>query len=365
LPAPELFPAEEYSQAVEFVLAKDPRALQYGPPYLPLKGHIVELMSQRGVACSEDQVFVTTGAQQALNVLTRLFLDHGGEVIVEELVYTGIQQALTGYGADVISVPTDLEKGMDVDAVEFHLADGRQPAFLYAIPDAHNPLGVSMDTARAAKVVELARTYGVPIVEDDPYGFLTYDDEASLPLRALDDQWVIYVGSFSKILAPALRLGWMVVPKELIQKLTVLKEALDLETSALIQRSVSAYLDAGHLPGHLARLRKEYRIRRDTMLASMERLFPSAARWTTPSGGMFIWVELPVHINTTELLRIAVEDEQVAFIPGSAFSASSGSSISGDNEQPDNCLRLNFSNSKPDDIEQGMAGLGRILHRFC
>jgi 2-aminoadipate transaminase len=276
-----------------------------------------------------------------------------------------MQQALSGYGANVITVPTDLEKGMDVNAVEFHLADGRHPAFLYAIPYAHNPLGVSITTSRAAKVVELAHTYGVPIVEDDPYGFLSYDDEASLPLRALDDQWVIYVGSFSKILAPALRLGWMVVPKGLIQKLTVLKEALDLETSALIQRSVSAYLDAGHLPGHLARLRKEYRIRRDTMLASMERLFPSAAHWTTPSGGMFIWVELPVHINTTELLRIAVEDEQVAFIPGSAFSASSGSSISGNNEQPDNCLRLNFSNSKPDDIEQGMAGLGRILHRFC
>lgn len=365
LPAPELFPAKEYAEAVDFTLARDPRALQYGPPYTPLKGHIVDLMAQRGITCTEDQVFITTGAQQALNVITRLFLEPGGAVLLEELVYTGIQQALAGYEAEIITVPTDLSYGMDTDAVESHLLAGLRPAFVYAIPEAHNPLGVSLSEGRASRLVELARRYGFPIVEDDPYGFLTYDKDAALPMRSLDAEWVIYVGSFSKILAPALRLGWMVAPEYLIPKLTVLKEALDLETSAFIQRTVAAYLDAGHLPSHLNRLRDEYRLRRDTMRASIERYFPSAARWTNPSGGMFIWVELPGHVDTAGLLKIAVEEERVAYIPGSAFSVNSGVVDTSVSDRSDNCMRLNFSNSTPEEIERGIARLGRILHRHC
>jgi 2-aminoadipate transaminase len=365
LPAPELFPAKEYAQAVNVTLSRDKEALQYGPPYPPLKGHIVDLMAQRGVACYEEQVFITTGAQQALNVLTRLFLDRGGAVLIEELVYTGIQQALAGYEAEIITVPTDLELGMETDAVESHLLDGLRPAYLYAIPEAHNPLGVSLSEGRASRLVELARKFGFPIVEDDPYGFLTYDKEAMPPLRSLDDRWVIYVGSFSKILAPALRLGWMVVPENLVPKLTVLKEALDLETSAFIQRTVAEYLEAGHLPSHLNHLRGEYRLRRDTMLTSMERYFPSVARWTNPSGGMFIWVELPGHVDTKELLTVAVEEEQVAYIPGSAFNVNSGNIGLSLSDRSDNCMRLNFSNSPPEEIEKGIARLGRILHRHC
>jgi 2-aminoadipate transaminase len=181
----------------------------------------------------------------------------------------------------------------------------------------------------------------------------------------MDDMWVIYVGSFSKILAPALRLGWMIVPEFLVSKLTVLKEALDLETSAFIQRTVAAYLEAGYLPSHLNLLRGEYRLRRDTMLASMERFFPSVARWTNPSGGMFVWVELPEHLDAVDLLTIAIEEEKVAFIPGSAFSVNSGIIGSSSSDLSDNCMRLNFSNSKPEEIEQGIASLGRILHKYC
>jgi 2-aminoadipate transaminase len=365
LPAPELFPVKEYAQAVDVTLSMDQKALQYGPPYPPLKGHIVDLMAKRGISCTEEQVFITTGAQQALNVLTRLFLDRGGAVLIEELVYTGIQQALAGYDAEIVTVPTDLELGMDTDAVESHLRSGLRPAYVYAIPEAHNPLGVSLSEARASKLVELARKYGFPIVEDDPYGFLTYDKEATPPMRSMDDLWVIYVGSFSKILAPALRLGWMIVPEFLVPKLTVLKEALDLETSAFIQRTVATYLDAGHLPSHLNHLREEYRLRRDTMLASIERDFPSVARWTNPSGGMFVWVELPGHLDTADLLTIAVEEEHVAFIPGSAFSVNSGLIGSSSSDRSDNCMRLNFSNSTPEEIEQGIASLGRILHKYC
>ena len=247
LPAPELFPAKEYAQAIGRVLESDVRALQYGPPFAPLKEHIVQLMAQRGVSCTQEQVFLTTGAQQALNIITCLLLNPGGQVIHEQLVYSGIQQAIAPYRPELLAVSTDMTQGMEVAEVEAYLATGAQPAFVYAISEAHNPLGVSLSDSRGKWLVELAMRYGVPIVEDDPYGLLRYDGEPSRPLRALDDNWVFYVGSFSKLLAPALRLGWMVAPETLIPQLTVIKEALDLESSALIQRSVAAYLDAGHL----------------------------------------------------------------------------------------------------------------------
>lgn len=365
LPAPELFPTSDYARAVSQTLASEPKALQYGPPIPRLKSHIVELMSRRNVECTEEQIFITTGAQQALNVLTRLFLDRGGTVLVEELVYTGIQQAFSGYQANIVTAPTDLIHGLEIDVIESQLLAGVRPAYLYSIPVAHNPLGVSLSFDRAHQLLDLARKYGFPIVEDDPYGFLAYDGDPSPPLRSLDDEWVFYVGSFSKILAPALRLGWMVVPEHLIHKLTVLKEALDLETSGFIQRTVSAYLDAGHLPDHLNLLREEYRSRRDTMLAAMNQYFPPSARWTKPSGGMFIWVELPEHVDTAELLDTAVREEQVAYIPGSAFRVQSSIMGSSPSDRSDNCLRLNFSNSSLEDIETGIERMGRILHRSC
>ncbi|UCG23295.1 MAG: PLP-dependent aminotransferase family protein [Chloroflexota bacterium] len=361
LPAPELFPAREYAVAVQRVLADDARALQYGPPYPPLKRHIVRLMADRGVCCTEEQVFLTTGAQQALNVITHLLLNPGGRVALESLVYSGIRQAVMPFQPDVLSLPTDLDEGLAVDALERYLRSGERPAYLYAIPEAHNPLGVSLSRSRKQTLVDLAQRHGFPIVEDDPYGFLYFDDRPAPPMRALDDQWVFYVGSFSKILAPALRLGWLIAPEELVPKLTVVKEAFDLESSALTQRSVSAYLDAGHLPGHLEMLRREYRLRRDAMLDAMVRHFPQAARWTKPSGGMFIWVELPAHVNTAAVLNRAVEEECVAFIPGNAFDANPDPTT----HMAKNCLRLSFANCAPEVIFEGIGRLGRLLHRFC
>lgn len=365
LPDPRLFPVKEFAEAVSQVLASDSRALQYGPPFLPLKRHIVTLMAQRGVICSEDQVFITTGAQQALNVLTHLFLNDGGQVLIEELVYSGIQQAIAPFNPDILTVTTDLCLGMDVDKVEAHLLAGSRPSFLYAISEAHNPLGVSLSRDRQQQLVGLARRYGLPIIEDDPYGLLCYESSAATPMRALDEEWVFYVGSFSKILAPALRLGWMVAPEVLIPKLTVIKESSDLETSAFIQRSVAAYLDAGHLTAHLDRLRQAYRLRRDTMLQAMAREFPQSASWTRPTGGMFIWVELPGHVDTAELLCQAVAELQVAFIPGTAFEAAAGSTRSVAGQRANNCMRLNFSNCSPETIEEGIGRLGTLLHKYC
>lgn len=353
LPDPALFPRAEYAEALAAVLAGDELALQYRPPLPALKQAIVKLMAQRGVFCREEQVFITTGAQQGLDVLSRLLLDPGGQVILEEVVYTGAQQAVSPAQPQILAVPTDLETGIDVGAVAAHLDGGTHPAFIYVVPDAHNPLGVSISPAKREALVQVARRYGAPIVEDDPYGFLYYEEAPIPPLRALDDEWIFYLGSFSKIIAPALRLGWMAAPEALVPKLTVVKEAGDLESSALTQRAVAHYLAAGHLPAHLARLRRVYGRRRAAMLGALARHFPATARWTEPRGGMFIWVELPMEIDTADLLETAVAQEQVAFIPGFAF-ALPGHDVH-------NCLRLNFSNCTVEQIEDGMARLGRVI----
>ena len=353
LPAPDLFPTADYSAALAHVLSTDRGALQYGPPFLPLKRHIVDLMAQRGVDCSVDQVFLTTGAQQALDILTRFLLDSAGQVMLEEIVYTGIRQVVASHQPDVLPVRTDLETGIEVDDVITHLERGALPAYLYVIPDAHNPLGVSLSEEKRARLAEIAGAYGLPIIEDDPYGFLSYDGRCLPPLRALNDSHVFYVGSFSKIMAPALRLGWLIAPEALMPKLTVIKEAGDLESSALTQRAVAAYLDGGHLPAHLERLQKEYRLRRDTMLAAMARHFPPGITWTHPRAGMFIWVTLPEHVDAAALLETAVEREKVAFIPGHAF-AHPGVKAT-------NYMRLNFSNCCLADIEEGIERLGRVL----
>ena len=355
LPAPELFPQQAYADALVQVLRHDRRALQYGPPYPPLQEHIVALMAQRGVTCRPEQVFITTGAQQALNVLTRLLLNPGGPVILEKIVYTGMQQALAPLQPEILSVATDLVTGIDLEGVAALLAHGRHPAFIYAIPEAHNPLGVSIDAAAREKLVALARRHGVPIVEDDPYGFLVYEDELLPPLKALDEAWVFYVGSFSKIIAPALRLGWIVAPQALLPRLTVVKEADDLETSALTQRAVATFLEAGHLPAHLQRLRSAYRARRDAMLQALAKHFPTEAHWTRPRAGMFIWVTLPPHVDTQALLEVAVREEQVAFVPGAAFARPA--SVAG------HCLRLNFSNASVEEIADGIMRLGHLVKR--
>jgi 2-aminoadipate transaminase len=364
LPAPELFPTAEYAQAAAQVLASDPSALQYGPPYAPLKAHIVHLMNERGVSCRENQIFVTSGAQQGLDVLARLFLNPGGQVILEERVYTGIQQVVAPLQPEILTVPTDLEAGMDVDAVAGYLANGARPAFIYVNSNAHNPLGVTLSQARRRQLVALANRYRVPILEDDPYGFLSYGRTAERPLAALDNHFVFYLGSFSKILAPALRLGWLVAPESLIAKLTVIKEASDLETSAFTQRVVSAYLDAGHLPQHIRALCHEYGRRRDAMLDALQRYFPAGARWTRPTGGMFIWVELPQGVDTAELLQMAVEQEQVAFIPGHAFCADKRPLSAGEPCRAAHCLRLNFSNCSPARIEDGIQRLARVVQNY-
>ncbi|HEX2091628.1 MAG TPA: PLP-dependent aminotransferase family protein [Longimicrobiaceae bacterium] len=354
LPAPELFPAAGLGEAAVRVLAKDPAALQYSPPFLPLKRQVVELMAGRGVECTEAQVFLTAGGQQGMSLLTRLLLDPGGTVLIEELCYTGFQQAIQPFQPEVLTVPTDLDTGIDVDAVQAHLEAGARPAMIYVVTEGNNPLGVSVSADKRRRLVELAREHRVPVLEDDAYGFFQFIDRPVPPMRALDDRWVFYMGTFSKIFAPALRVGWLVVPEELIRPLGIIKEATDINTSTFTQRIISSYIDAGLLPDHLALLRREYTARRDAMISALWEHLGTEARWRTPTSGMFVWVELPEDVDGMELLEAAVETEQVAFLPGEAFTV-------GEVRRATHCIRLNFSHCDPDRVREGVARLGRVL----
>lgn len=357
LPAPELFPAEGLARAATRVLASDPAALQYSPPFAPLKRHVVELMRRRGVECREEQVFLTAGGQQGMSLLVRLLLDPGGTVLLERLCYTGLRQAVEPYRPRVLSVPTDLGTGIDVDAVQAHLERGERPAFLYLVTDGNNPLAVSVSAEKRRRLVELAAAFGLPIVEDDAYGYFQYVDDPLLPLRALDEEWVLYVGTFSKIFAPALRAGWLVVPEWLVPRLGIVKEAADINTSTFTHRVISSFIDQGLLPAHLELLRREYGARRDAMLQALAGHFPASARWRAPSAGVFVWVELPPGVDSAVLLRLAVETESVAFLPGHAFAPP------GDAAAARDCVRLNFSHGSPERIREGVARLGRVLRR--
>jgi 2-aminoadipate transaminase len=358
MPAADLFPTQDYADAVAYVLENDPQALQYGLPCEPLKAHIVSLMEQRGVHCRKEQIFLTTGAQHAMSLLAHLLLDPGGQVMIEETTYDGLPTVIKPFKPEILTVPTDAEHGIDTDAMEDLLIQGARPAFLYTIPTGHNPLGNTLSYDKQERLVELARKYRVPIIEDDAYGLLYYDGQGARPLRALDDQWVFYVGSFSKILAPALRIGWLVVSDELSQKLSVVKHASDMDVASLSQRATSVFLDAGLMNNHLAKLRRVNQSRRDTMLRALEENFPGDVYWNKPASGIFIWVELPPELDAVALLKVAVEVEKVAFVPGRAFCMPGRT-------HANHCLRLNFSNCTPERIEEGITRLGRVVRNAC
>ncbi len=354
LPAPDLFPVEDYQICLDHVLTTEGRrALQYGPIYPPLKEALAQLMRLRGVDADPDDIFITNGAQQGLSVVGQLLLNPNSPVIVEQIAFTGIGQMIAERGAMPLTVATDLDCGIDVDNVEYLLKLTGQVRAIIEVPDFHNPLGVSIAAEHRPRLVELSHRFRTPIIEDDPYGLLRYEDANIPPLKACDvDGGIIYLGSFSKILAPGLRLGWVVAPKAALGKLTVIKESQDLETSQLTQRAVTEFIQRGLLNTHLEKLKVAYAVRRKTMLDALAREFPRAAQWSKPKGGIFIWVTLPEHVNTLDLLPRAVEQEKIAYVPGIAFGIQGGGRSS---------LRLNFSNAAPEMLEEGITRLGKII----
>ncbi len=353
LPDPTLFPQKEFAAAAIDVLATDPYALQYGPPSQRLRSLIVGLMAQRGVSCSEEQIFLTSGAQQGMNLLARLLLDHGGMVMTEEIVYTGFQQVLQPFEPQILSVPTDATCGIDLKAVTDILESGVRPAFLYVITEGHNPLTLSLQLEQRMRLAELATAYRLPIIEDDAYGFLSYSDVNNPPIRAFNDQWVYYLGSFSKILAPGLRAGWIVAPPEVLPKLSSVKEASDIDTATFSQRLVASYMASGQLGNHIKTLQQVYKERRNCMISVLNRHLPGV-HCQVPTHGMFLWVELPSAVDMMALLAVAIADYRVAFIPGQVFALQP-------NATAKRSMRLNFSHSSVDQIEEGIRRLGQAL----
>jgi 2-aminoadipate transaminase len=362
LPAPDVFPVEEFTEACIRVLRDyGPQALQYGTTegYLPLREMIARHTERYGINISPDNLLITSGSQQALDLLGKIFINRGDRILVESPTYLGALQAWNAYGAEYVAVPFD-ENGMITDALEEALRTG--PKFIYVLPNFQNPTGSTLSLERRKKLVELADTYGVPIIEDDPYGQLRYEGEHLPPVVELDSEYrdnsdlcyrgnVIYLSTFSKILAPGLRLAWVVAPPEVIRKLVQAKQGADLHTSTFNQIVAHEVSRGGFLDRHIKLIRKVYGERRDVMLAAMDRYFPPEADWTHPQGGLFLWSTLPDYLNTSDLIKDAVE-QKVAFVPGAPFYPCGGGSTT---------MRLNFSNASPDKIMEGISRLGKVI----
>ncbi len=360
LPAPELFPIDEYRRAFEWVLESDgAQALQYGPSegYRPLRKLLAERLSRFGIDCSADDILVTNGSQQALDLIGKIFLNPGDAVVVEKPTYLGALQAFNQYQATYAVVPMD-EDGMRVDEVDRLLsqqhARGQRIKFIYALPNFQNPTGRSMSLARRRRLVEIASQSGIPIVEDDPYGELRYEGQHLPTLKSLDtDGLVIYLGTFSKILAPGFRLGWIVAGEEAMEALLHGKQPSDLHTGMAQQMATYEVAKDGFVDTHVERIKAFYKERRDVMLQAIEEHFPPEAHYTRPGGGLFVWAELPRHIDTRELLLDAIQDK-VAFVPGQGFHPDRSGT---------NTMRLNFSNVPPDQLREGIRRLGHAIQR--
>jgi 2-aminoadipate transaminase len=354
LPSPDLFPVEALTDAAARVLSGQPGALQYSPPLQSLKRHIASLMIRRGVRCSEDDVFLTSGAQQGMSLALRVLTDPGDLVATEALTYPGFLQLVSTSGAVAVAVPSGDE--LDLGALHDRLVSAQRPSVLYVMADGHNPRGVSMSVSQRRQLVDMAARQELTIIEDDVYGLFQYE-EPTTALRAFSDAAVVHVGSFSKVLAPSLRTGWIIAPRWMHSRLSVAKETSDIDTATFSQRLVVSLLDQFDLDEHVRRVTGEYRRRRDAMLEALARYFPAEARWRVPSAGFYIWVELSPRTDTSAMLADAVARERVSFVPGEAFMA--------DRRGPgaQHCMRLNYSHCPLHLIDDGIARLARAVRR--
>ena len=354
LPAVELFPSRTYGDVVRRLLA-DPQSMQYVPPFAELKERVVEVMRRRGVDCGAEEILITTGAQQALDVAVRAFVGAGESVAVERFAYTGFREVLAPLQARLVTLPSSLDDGLDIEALERFLLAGARPRLVYVIPDAHNPLGVSLARETRERLVVLAHDYDFVILEDDPYGLLCCDGEFEAPLAALDSERVVYAGTFSKILAPALRIGWLRLPPSLVETCAAVKEMGDLECSRLSVLAVARLLEEVDFDRHLDLLRGTYRRRRNAMLEALAEHLPAGCAFTEPGGGMFVWVELPERIDGERLLERTLAERKIAFVPAAAFADPA------DRAAPRNAARLSFSRLEPAALREAVADFATCI----
>ncbi len=358
LPDTSTFPAKSFAaQMTRIAQESSAQALQYGPTegFAETKECIRQVMRAEGMDPDPDDVIVTTGGQQAIDLVAKTLVDPGDVVIAEAPTYPGAVPVFSAYQAETLQVPVD-DEGMRVDELELLLdrlaSERRRPKFIYTVPSFQNPAGVTMSESRRGRLVGLARERELLLVEDNPYGLLRYEGSAQEPLYELDGgDFVLYVGTFSKILSPGIRLGWLCAPPPVMEKIVLGKQASDLCTSTLTQYFVREYFAEGRWLDYVGDLCEIYRARRDAMLDALDRYFPAGSSWSRPEGGLFCWATLPDYIDTTDLLAKALR-ENVAFVPGAAaFVDGRGGSS----------MRLNFSASGEDEIREGIRRIGAVI----
>src|SRR5678815_6058217 len=360
LPAGEVFPVQRFQEACQKVLATHAGpALQYGATegYEPLREMIARHMARYAILAKVENVLITSGSQQALDLIGKLLINSGDRVLVEAPTYLGALQAFNVYGAEYVSVPSD-DDGIRTELLEAPLRSG--PKFMYILPNFQNPGGTTLSEGRRQELVLLADRFGIPIVEDDPYGQLRYEGEHLTPLVVLDrvnlrrDNGysignVIYLSTFSKTLAPGLRLGWIVAPADVISKMVQLKQGGDLHTSTFTQMVAYEVAHDNFMDEHIKMIRRVYGERRDAMLAALKEFFPPEVSWTRPAGGLFLWVTLPEGMDCQKVFEAAIK-QNVAFVPGDSFYANNGA-------ESRRHFRLNFSYVPPEQIREGVRRL--------
>jgi 2-aminoadipate transaminase len=358
LPDTSTFPPDTYASLMATVAEEAcARALQYGPTegFATAAHCIAEVMAEEGMTVDEGELLVTTGGQQVIDLVCKTLVDPGDVIVAEAPTYPGAVPTFCSYEADVVQIEMD-EDGMQVDVLEETLdrleREGRRPKFIYTIPNFQNPGGVTMSLPRRQRLVQVAHERELLVLEDNPYGLLRYEGEPLPTLYSMDGgQFVIYLGTFSKILSPGIRLGWAAAPRPVLQKMNLGKQAADLCSSSMTQLFVAQFFADGDWRGYVDSLVGIYRSRRDAMLEALQAHFPREAAWTQPEGGLFIWATLPDYIDTTDLLARALS-ENVAFVPGRAayLDGRGGSS-----------MRLNFSGSDETAIREGVRRIGKVV----
>jgi len=361
LPAAEVFPVDLIKKAVNVVLETNSDvALQYGTTegYTPLRKVIKKSNEKYNINFDIDNIMITAGGQQALDLIGKVFINPGDKVLVEAPTYLGALQAWNTYGAEYVCIPND-EHGMMVDQLEKLLSSDIK--LIYALPNFQNPTGVTLSFERRKILIELAEKYNVPIIEDDPYGRLRYEGEHLPPLYSISGQNnneyngnVIYMSSFSKILSPGFRLAWMIAPKDVISKLVQAKQGTDLHTGTFSQVVAYEVCKDDFLNEHIKNVCRVYNDRRNVMLDTLCEHMPDRVSWSHPEGGLFLWVKLPDEMDTEAIFPAAV-DEKVAYVPGSAFFADGSGH---------NAMRLNFSYAQPEQINEGINRLSKVIKKY-
>lgn len=357
LPAPELFPVEEMKKVCDAVLLESgPKCMQYSTTegYIPLREYIVKRMEALDIKASVEDILITSGSQQGLDLTGKVFIDEGDTIICESPTYLAAVNVFKSFNARFKEIPMD-EDGMIMEELECALKENKDAKFIYTIPDYQNPTGRTMSLERRKKMVELANRYDIIIIEDNPYGELRFEGKPLPTLKSFDTEGrVVYLSTFSKILCPGFRIAWVCASEEILSKYISFKQNTDLHTSIFTQMITEKFVNMYDIDKHIEKIKKVYKTRRDLMVNTIEETFPKNTKWTNPCGGLFLWVELPKDINAREVALKSLENN-VAFVPGGSFFP---------NGNGENTMRLNFSNMQEEKIVEGIKRLAKVLNQI-